>query len=57
MLSDRYRKIIGKKVFVVVEFSLSYCLYCLKLSEIINKISAELKETPAYKIFFTRVNL
>ena len=41
MLSERYKKMVGKNVFVVVEFSSSYCKYCLKLNAIIDKISKD----------------
>lgn len=41
MLSERYKKMVGKNIFVVVEFSSSYCKYCLKLNAIIDKISKD----------------
>lgn len=42
---------------MVVEFSSSYCKYCLKLNAIIDKISKDFIETPQYKIHFSRINL
>ena len=48
---------VGKEVFVILEFTHEYCKYCLKLSAIIDKISYELKEHKKYKIHFGRINL